>query len=79
MLFWKNISFEEMDVHEDIALMQKTNINDYSKNYCMEVYQTIKSPIILYHLDMYLLVDKTRQSRHQITFKRKNPKENIMF
>lgn len=31
-----------MAVHEDIALMQKARINDYSKNYCMEVYQTIK-------------------------------------
>lgn len=68
MLFWKNISFGEMDVHEDIALTQKASINDYSKSYCMEVYQTIKSSIILYHLDIYLLEDKTRQSRHQITF-----------
>lgn len=79
LLFWKNISFEEMHVHEHIALMQKASINDYSKNYCMEVYQNIKSSIILYHLDIYLLEDKTRQSRHQITFKRENPKENIMF
>lgn len=31
LLFWKNINFGEMDVHEDIALMQKANINDYSK------------------------------------------------
>lgn len=68
-----------MAVHEDIALMQKARINDYSKNYCMEVYQTIKLYIILYNLDIYLLEDKTRQRRHQITFKRENPKENIMF
>lgn len=45
----------------------------------MEVYRTIKPSIILYHLDIYLLEDKTRQSRHQISFKRENPKENIMF
>lgn len=75
MLFWKHISFEEMDVHEDTALTQKASINYYSKNYCMEIYQTIKSSIILYHLDIYLLEDKTRQSRHQITFKEKTPRK----
>lgn len=63
MLFWKNISSEEMDVHEDIALAHRASKNDYSKNYCMEFYQTLKSSSILYRLEMYLVEDKTRQRR----------------
>lgn len=46
----------------------------------MEVYQTIMSCSILYHLEMYLVEDKTRQRRHQVNFKReKNIKKNIVF
>lgn len=79
MLFWKNISSQEMDVHEDITLTQKASINDYSKNYCMEAYQTIKSSSISNHLEIYLVEDKTGQTRCQVNFKRENIQENIMF
>lgn len=73
MLFWKNINSEEM--HEDIALTHRASINGYSKNYCMEFYQTIKSSNILYHLEMYFVEDKTRQRRHQVNLKRETSRK----
>lgn len=75
MLFWKNINSEEMDVHEDIALTQRASINGYSKNYCMEFYQTIKSSNILCHLEIYFVEDKTGQRRHQVNFKRETSRK----
>lgn len=79
MLFWKNINSKEMDAHENIVLIHRASINDYSKNYCMEVYQTIMSSSILYHLEMYLVEENTRQRRHQVNFKREKTSIKILY
>jgi len=51
-----------MNGHEAVALTHRASINDSSKNYCMEVYQTIKSSSILYYLEMYLVEDKAKET-----------------
>lgn len=45
----------------------------------MEVYQTIMSCSILYHLEMYLVEDKTIQRRHQVNFKREKTSRKILY